>query len=227
MTTIDNSMHHNESIPSDVYAFMAGPNLPEVLIVDGYDRWNSKNVAAHLNHAFAADHGKAVAAFGAPFDTCANQEVGGAVDLLDYRTVLWVLGDESTGNETFSASEAAGGKNVSGEWRQAACFRLGDGWVGIWIDSSGPSAEDRSFYNNYLCADYVSDDMDEYETRGRGGVSIFGTSAFSFDEGSRGIYRVTTPDVMAPANGAVKALESLLGKRCCVRAARGDFRVGP
>ena len=42
---------------------------------------------------------------------------------------------------------------------------------------------------------------------GTGGVSIFGERLIRFDEGSRGIYRVSSPDVISPRNDAIASLQ--------------------
>ena len=47
------------------------------------------------------------------FGTCANEAViDGSVQLEDYETVVWVLGDESSSDETFSASRAGAGRRI-------------------------------------------------------------------------------------------------------------------
>ena len=78
--------------------------------------------------------------------------------------------------------------------------------------SSGPSAADRTFFHDYLCAAYAKDDTDDYDVYGTGGSSIFSTGLVRFDEGSRGIYRVATPDGLTAMNGAVAALWTASGE---------------
>ncbi|MBN1476527.1 hypothetical protein JXA47_07235 [Candidatus Sumerlaeota bacterium] len=209
LTNVDTA--GNESGPSDVHGVMTRGVPAEVLIVDGYDRWNSKHIAQGSNHRFAGDHAIAVAGHGAAFDSCRNEMVGSSVDLADYSIVIWVLGDESTGDETFSDSEQdlveaflEGGGNL---------FVSGSE-IGWDLDSQGSTA-DRAFYSDYLCADYVKDDIDDYDVVGSGG--IFGTRTVRFDEGSRGIYRVEHPDGILPLNGAVAALESPQGEICAIQ----------
>lgn len=213
----------NESAPSDIYGFMTQGEAADALIVDGYDSWNSKPIAQSGNHRFSGDHALAVAAHGTPFDSCRNEMVGAAIELTDYSTVIWMFGDESTGNETFSAAEQAevqvfleGGGNL---------FVSGSNVAWDLDRTTGPSASDRAFFNDYLCADYANDDMDDYDVNGSGGQSIFGTDLVRFDEGSRGIYRVTDPDRVNVSNGSVSALRSPSGEICGIQR-EGIFGSG-
>jgi hypothetical protein len=205
----------NESPPSDAYGLLTHGALAEALIVDGFDRWNSKPIAQSGNHTFSGDHALAVAAYGTSFDSCRNEMVGPTVDLQNYATVIWVLGDESTGNETFSAGEQA---EVQTFLETGGNLFVSGSNIAYDLDRpSGPSVADRAFLNNYICADYVGDDIDDYDVNGTGGASIFGTDLIRFDEGSRGIYRVSDPDRVGPANGALAALESPTGEICAVQ----------
>ncbi|NUP90409.1 MAG: fibronectin type III domain-containing protein [Candidatus Sumerlaeia bacterium] len=206
MTAVDAAPVPNESAPSDAYGIRLGPMPTEILIVDGNDSWASKPVAQGGNHDFAAVHGLAVSAYGSAFDTCANQETGGAVDLTSYEIVIWVLGEESTGNETFSAAEQA----LVQAFLQGGGRLMVSGSNVAWdLDRpSGPTVADRAFFNTYLCADYAGDNATGYTAVGPGGLSIFGTMSVPFDDGSQGIYRVDDPDYVTPLSGATAALRS-------------------
>jgi len=221
MTTVDDSLYGNESIPSDVYAFMCTSGDNRVLIVDGYDRWNGKRIAQGGNHDFAACHGSAVGYYGIGFDTCANQKVGGEISLSDYDIVIWVLGDESTYNETFySAEQGEVKKYLEGGGK----LFVSGSEIGWDLDGKG-SAEDKSFYNDYLHAEFVKDDMDDYDVFGTGPPGIFGSRLIRFDEGSRGIYRVKMPDVIKPLGEAAGSLASPSGEICAVQYT-GKFGSG-
>ena len=82
--------------------------------------------------------------------------ISGAVNLTDYNVVIWILGNESTANDTFNATEqtkvtqflAAGGNLfVSGSE------------IGWDLDQQNNG---RTFYENTLKANYVSDDAGTY-----------------------------------------------------------------
>jgi hypothetical protein len=223
MTAVDGGADPNESFPSDTYAIRVGGGPGRALIVDGNDRWGGKREATGLgpSQAFAADHGLAVGAFGLSFDSCANQMAGAGVTLGDYEVVIWSLGDESTGGETFSAAEQA---LVSAYLQGGGNFFTSGSEIAYDLDrGSGPTAADRAFFNNYLAADYSQDDMDRYDAAGTGGASAFGARLVRFDDGSRGIYRVWTPDVVTPVNGGVAALREAGGLRVCGVQKAGTF----
>lgn len=87
-----------DSAPGDRY----GATGSDWLIVDGFDRvldgsWSEPT------HEFAALVGNSL---GAEFSVASNEAVGeGAVLLGNYPHVLWLLGDESTGDQPFSPVE--------------------------------------------------------------------------------------------------------------------------
>ncbi|MBX7245406.1 MAG: hypothetical protein K1X53_07895 [Candidatus Sumerlaeaceae bacterium] len=212
MTAVDSSPYKNESKPSDTYALGMGAQPAKYLVVDGFDRWNNLNVSAGKNHAFAGDHGAAIHAAGRPFDTCANNAIGVEANLLNYKYVIWVLGSESTTNETFSTAEQA---LVSAFLQAGGCLFVSGSEIGWDLDQNG-SAADKAFYNQYLCAGYVQDDFNKFTVFGTGGDSLFGSALFQFDDGSRRIYRVGAPDRITPLNGAASALITSAGESAAV-----------
>jgi len=224
MVAVDGATVPNESVPTDRYAVRADPSTTTtVLVVDGYDRWTSKREAQGLNHAFAADHGRAVGAWHVNVDTCANETLGGLVDPATYTTVVWVVGDESTSDETFSSAEQTlvrsfveGGGNL---------FVSGSEIAWDLDRPTGPSTADRNFFNTVLCADYVLDNTSTYDVVGTGLPPPLDFGTIRFDDGSRGIYRVWTPDAVAPSNGAAAVLRTASGRVCGI-ARTGLFGAG-
>lgn len=204
LTAVDNTALPNEGPPSDVMGVRLGIGPGEVLVVDAYDRWNSQPAfSGGQNHFFPASHGRAVAAHGTPFDSCANEALGAGVALTSYPIVVWSCGDESTVDETLSDSEQGlvraflegGGK----------MFITGNE-IGWDLGRSGVSSPtDLDFYNNWLHATYVADASYSYTTSGEGSPSCFGTHAFAFGTGGDAPYLPGYPDVLA-ANGADVAL---------------------
>lgn len=187
---------------SDVYgARLSGPSTPRVLIVDGYDRWSSQGRGD--SHPWAASHGQSVAAYGAAFDSCANEQVtGGAFSLGNYPSVMYVLGEESTGSDTFSVAE----QGLVQTYLQGGGELLVTGAeVGWDLDQSG-SAADKAFYNNYLKADYVSDDSNSYTLSAQAGGLFDGLSNFAYDDGNDGLYFCNYPDVLNTSGGGTVAL---------------------
>lgn len=85
--------------PTDTYAMAA----TGVVVVDGFDRVIDGSFGG-LAHDFAAR--VADAAGGA--DTASSAAIaGGAIALADYRVVIWLVGDDSTDDHTFTAAERA------------------------------------------------------------------------------------------------------------------------
>jgi hypothetical protein len=143
------------------------------------------------------------------FDYAPNDAViDGDVLLTDYDSVLWILGEESSVDETFDTTEQglmttflAGGGNLF----------LSGAEIGWDLDrDSGPSAGDRAFMNNQLHADLggnANDDADTYDVTGTAGNIFAAIGAFSFDDGTMGRYQAEFPDILTPTGtGAAQAL---------------------
>ena len=169
-----------ESVDSDVYGAVAAAAPSTVLIVDGNDRWNfqSGENPTGANHDFVTLAADAMA--GTSFDTADNAEVeGGALSLAGYDAVVWMLGEESTAQESFSSAEQgvletyldAGGKLfVSGAE------------IGWDLVAQGSSA-DQTFYETYLKAVYVADDAGTYNAESATDGIFDGIGAMSFAGG--------------------------------------------
>lgn len=204
LTNVDTAPLHNESLPSDTYGLMTWGSAANALIVDGYDRWNSMHISQGENHVFAGTHALAVAAYGTPFDTCRNEMVGEGMELTDYDIVIWVLGDESTTTSTLTTPEQS---FVEAFLEDGGNLFVSGSNIAYDLDLQG-SIADQVFFHSYLCADYSSDNLINWDMVGTGSSSIFGTAEVRFDEGSRGIYRVWDPDGITPLNGAISCLET-------------------
>ena len=128
--------------------------------------------------------------------------ISGAVNLTDYDTVIWILGEESTVNDTFNATEqtkveqfiAAGGNLfVSGAE------------IGWDLDQQNNG---RTFFENTLKGNYVADDAGTYNVRRRrrpAGRASSPACSFAFDNGSAVLQR-RLPRRIAPQAGATAAL---------------------
>jgi hypothetical protein len=211
-----------ESTGGEVSATIAQTQVGRILIVNGFDRLErSQNFRQDVftssvidrvrtRYGNTGDYGVQVAeaiadySGGIAVDSASNEAVlAGAVDLADYDTVVWVLGEESTADDTFNATEQS----------LAAAFVSGGGNLFVTGAEVGWDLDNlnngRSFYNNTLAADYVSDDAGTYAVAGSAG-SIFAGLSFSFDDGSL-FYDSEFPDVIAPTAGASLALSYVGG----------------
>jgi hypothetical protein len=208
-----------ESKASEVMTALPGGGPGQVLIVSGFDRFDrSGNV--RYPYAFTADGlvdrvwprsnnsfdyviqvAEAIhaSAAGVHIASASNEAIiSGAVNLADYDAVVWILGEESTANDTFNATEQtkveqflAGGGHL---------FTSG-AEIGWDLDQQNNG---RTFFETSLKGNYSADDAGTYNVTAAAG-GIFTGLTFSFDNGAQ-FYNAEFPDVIAPQAGAVQAL---------------------
>ncbi len=193
-----------ESLPTDSYGYFSWEGSGQkILIVDGFDRIESSGSYHLPYHEFAKWMGDAIFLAGFNFETVANETVIGENILLgDYEAVFWICGDESTADETLSSQEQNLLKKYLDNGGQLFISGSEIGWD---LDYKGSSI-DKSFYYNYLKAEYVADDSKIYNVTGNSG-SIFDSINFSYDNGSHGIYAEDYPDAIKPKNGSTTCLK--------------------
>ncbi len=213
-----------ESPPSEVLAVRrrAGERAT-FLVVNGFDRvartqdpyqtlagvgTQRRPLIRHVNSSdYVIQQAEALAAAGATFDSCANEAViATTVPLGNHRAVTWILGEESTLNETFSNAEQT---LVASYLNGGGKLFVSGAEIGWDLDAQG-SASDRSFYNNVLKADYVADDAGTYTVSAVGGSIFAGLASFAFDNGTL-FYDTEYPDVISPLGGATSALSYVGG----------------
>ena len=188
---------------------------PAALLVDGFDRLDAAALVYEAtaglgsvgrmflermnSYDYAIQHGQDLAGCGVPFDFAENEAVAaGDVALGGYTAVDWILGEESTVDETFSSAEQA---KVSAFLAAGGNLLLSGAEVG-WDLDNPVSSGDQAFYHNWLRADYESDDAGTYRAVPAAGGILAGLPAFSFDNGTHGTYDVDYPDRIAAQDGA-------------------------
>jgi len=218
-----------EGTASEVVAVnpKAAPNGKKVLIVNGFDRFDRAGnptqtyngstidrVRPRYNNSF--DYAYQVASAleaGAPGVTVNSTSnefiISGAVNLADYDAVFWILGEESTADDTFNAAEQT---KVTDYLAQGGKLFLSGAEIGWDLEASGNGP---SFYNNVLKADYVADDAATYNAAGVAG-SIFSGVSVTFDNGAQ-FYNVDYPDRIAPLGGATAALNYATGGAAAIQ----------
>lgn len=206
---------------------------PRILFVNAYDRYdrtlnlkqnlvaqsyvppgptggNERVLPRRINSFdYVVQHGKAINAYGMAFDTCQNEAVAsGLVALTNYHIVIWACGNESTGDESFSATEQT----------RVAAFLAGGGHLftsGAEIawdldrpaGSTSPTTADRNFLHNQLHATYAADSSGNWNFNATGSSIFAGNPSGIFDDGTKGLYRVGFPDVVTPTgSGAITAI---------------------
>jgi D-alanyl-D-alanine carboxypeptidase len=194
-----------ESPFSRVYGAQASNARSHILVVDGYDRWQSyltDNPAA-TNHNFSAVAGQSIS--GPAFDTAHHTAVtNGTLFLSNYQAVIWMLGEESTQERTFDANEQA---LVTAYLNAGGNLFVNGAEIGWDLDRpSGPATTDRDFYHNQLHALFFNDDANTYSFAPSAGGLFVGNNSGTFDNGTHGSYNVDFPDVLTPTNSSVAAI---------------------
>lgn len=223
-----------ESMPSEtVGCRRSAGGEARVLFVNGFDRFDRTldvrqtagpgiagpaggsatfdRIKPRLMNSFdyVIQHGNAISRCGVPFDTCQNDAIlTGQVVLTNYPAVVWALGEESTADETFSATEQ---NRVTAFLNRGGHLFLSGSEIAWDLGrASGPTAADRAFLQNQLHATLggdTNDDAGTFTFTATGGGLFAGDPAGRFDDGSAGIYNVRFPDVLTPAGaGATAAL---------------------
>lgn len=130
----------NVSEPSDTY----GATGDTWLVVDAFDRVLDGSYRA-ATHDLAARLGFAL---DAPFSIASNEAVGrGDVELATFSGVVWMLGDESSGDRTFDARE-----------RDLVSAYVATGGALVVSGSEVGFAADPAWLSGTLGARYVADD---------------------------------------------------------------------
>ncbi|KAA3653288.1 MAG: hypothetical protein DWQ10_18480 [Calditrichaeota bacterium] len=185
LTAVDTAAPANESMQSDIYATRIDPASRKILIVDGFDRTQSSGSYHESWHPFAATHARAISANGFGCETCTNESVSnGDVRLTDYDAVFWVLGDESTTDQTFSTTEQTRVREflTNGGYLFVSGSEIG------WDLGEKGTTTDKNFLRDYLKIGYESDDSNSYSVKGETGTPFqgltmsYGTSTSPYPE---------------------------------------------
>lgn len=212
-----------ESTP--VGGCVAASGQAPLLLVDGFDRRDRFVKELENPRAWIPRHGgaaSAIASAGFAFDGATNDAVSALlVALPPYRCVAWILGEESTADETFSATEQA---LVSFYLSGGGRLFFSGAEVGWDLDFRG-NASDRAFYENVLGQNYLLDDAGVYQTAPRSSGPLAPLPALRFDDGSGGIYDVDYPDVIGPAPGSAGQIVLSYSNGVGAAVMRADGRV--
>ncbi len=179
--------------------------VPQNYVPPGPSGGNDRVLPRQINSFdYVVPHGKAISAAGMAFDSCQHNAItNDVVALTNYPIVIWACGNESTADESFSSAEQA----------KVTAFLAGGGNLFVsgaeiaWdLDHLGSSA-DKSFIHNQLHAAYVADSSGVWNFTAVNNSIFNGNSNGTFDDGSKGIYLVGYPDVLAPdTSGATAAV---------------------
>ncbi|MFO0757251.1 MAG: hypothetical protein U0359_12220 [Byssovorax sp.] len=180
-----------DTLSSDVYRVDA---KPKILVVDGFDRILDGSFGG-LFHDFAAR----VAESAGPVATISNEAVTeDGFDLSSWPIVIWLLGDESTGDHTFSPAE------------QQAVLDYVDGGGALIVSGSevgydlDPSPDGAFFLQHCFGASFASDDSGSYTVTGQGPLAGLGPFGYG---GAGAPYPENSPDALGVSGGGQVVLE--------------------
>ena len=168
-------------------------------------------IVLHLGNTynFIRQHGTAFKQNGYSFCSATNDAViQGLISLQNYSIADYILGDESTADETFNTAEQ---ESLKVFLRNGGKLFASGSEIAWDLDYKG-SASDKDFMYNFLKSQYVND-----APNGQAGIyyqadpisgSIFdGIGTISFDNGTQGTINVRYPDVINGINGGINCLQ--------------------
>ncbi len=174
----------------------------KAIIVDGFEREIGSWQGA--GNAFVVKYGKSLEELSISFESVKNSEIENlSVQLEDYDYVFWILGDESTVDETFNSAEQL---IVQNYLENEGNLFVSGSEIGWDLDYKG-SSSDKAFYNNYLKAKYISDDAASVSVSGVAN-SIFDGLQFNIGQ----TYEEDYPDEISTQNGSNICLKYSNGK---------------
>lgn len=198
----NDSPNFSESNWSNVLGISSYASNKKALIVDGFEREVGSWQGA--GHSFVTKYGKALGIIKIDFISIKNSELqNGNYKLEDYNYIFWILGDESTINETFNSTEQQLVKNYLNDGGNLFVSGSEIGWD---LDFKGDT-QDKSFYNNYLKSSFISDDAVAYSVKGVANSSL-SDCIMNFGQ----TYEEDYPDEIATKNGSKLCMQYSNGK---------------
>ena len=194
-------MGSNTAGPGPVSEVLAGIPSNEncrIMIINGFDRGSAGNT-----YNFIRQHASAINYYGNIFESASNDAItDGLVNLTDYQIVDYILGEESTVDETFNYAEQ---DKIEAFLQNGGKLFVSGSEIAWDLDNKGSSA-DKSFCSNFLKMNYAADAPNNEKDKWYSVESLTGTffnaiPGFSFDNGNHGTYQVDWPDVFNVSNG--------------------------
>lgn len=193
----------SSSDTSEVLGAVTSQSSNNVLIVSGFDRNSTGNT-----YNFIRQHGNAFYYNNRYYSSATNEAItNNLINLSNYEIVDYILGEESTVNETFSTIEQS---KVSNFLDNGGKLFVSGAEIGWDLDYKGTTT-DKNFYYNYLKSQYIYDAPNNVSNTYYGIKSIVSSimdnvSDFNFDNGTNGTYNVDYPDVIQNINGSAPCL---------------------
>lgn len=203
---------------SKIYGAQTTASGDAVLLVDGFNRYGGSGSWQQPWHNFTSFYGEALSELGNRFSTVSNSAITSSTQIKPFKYLFWLLGDESTVDETFTTAE----QTIVKEYLQNGGKLFVTGSEVAWdLDNKG-SATDKEFINQYLKASYVADNPTP-NTPSASGIAgtIFDGSSVTFGV----TYPEDWPDVINSANGSIPVMRYNTTQNAAV-AFEGTFPSG-
>jgi hypothetical protein len=177
---------------SEMLAVTVSTESFPVLVVNAFDRPTSGN-----SFDFIRQHANALRDLDKALVSASNEAVrDGLVSLCDYKTAIYILGEESTADETFDYAEQ---DSVKAYLRHGGHLFVSGSEIAWDLDYRGDAA-DKTFCHDFLHIRYLQDAPNNssatyYNVESTGDTIFSGLGSFSFDNGNHGSYNVRYPDV--------------------------------
>ncbi|GEM_PF-3008427 len=186
-----------ESFPTETLAVRVG-DRGKILLVSGFNRVD-RNVRfrdGENTFDYVRQHALAIAAVSeAPFDSATDEAVrDGRIALAGFDVVDWILGEESTQDETLSSVEQS---VLRGYLDRGGALLLSGSEVAWDLGAQG-TAQDSAFLRDVLGATYVADSATRGPIDGVAGSALASLADLAYDDGTLGVYNVDSADAIAP-----------------------------
>ena len=159
----------------------------DILIVDGVERRLFDAITQYDYPLSQMDR---------TFSSATNDAVqDGTVNLNDFKFIIWMLLDESTADDTFNKTEQT---KVKAFIDNNGVFIVSGNEIGWDLVEKG-DATDKSFYENYLKAEYIADNPSPNNFK----VKDNNSTSYNLDTSSD-ILNNTYPDLIKTKNGSAK-----------------------
>lgn len=199
---VDTAYIPNISEQSDTYGIRMKNDSTKILIIDGFNRFGGTGSWSKSYHDFLISHSES---FDLSFESCHNSSIiENKIDLKNYNLVIWILGDESTQDETFSSIEQTKIK----EYLESGgkLFITGSEIAWDMEGASSASNNDKEFLHNILKAKYINDDSNIYSVFGAANTQFSDLNFLYGTPSAASPYNEDYPDVIDTVNGSVPIL---------------------
>ena len=194
-----------KSAQSEVLAGIpSSTSNPSIIIVNGFDRSSTGNT-----YDFIRQHAQAIEVNDGIFESCTNDAIlDGTFNLSDYQIADYILGDESTVDETFSSIEQT---KIKSFLNNGGNLFVSGSEIAWDLDYKG-STTDKDFAWNYLKMKYLHDapfgvSATYYKAEPFNNSICTGMPTFFFDNGTHGTIDVKWPDVIKSTNSGTGFLK--------------------